>query len=79
MYVCMYVCMYICMYVCMYVCNVQISVKIADGRDDKINMYLDIYYAINFIRKVQHNKPSKEKVFSHLKKLNKTVDTIYSI
>ena len=25
----------------------------------------------NFIIKVQHNKPSKEKVFSYLKKLNK--------
>ena len=34
----------------------------ADGRDDKMKMYLDIYYAINFIRKVRHNKPSKEKV-----------------
>ena len=28
---------------------------------------LDIYYAINFFRKVQRNKPSKEKVFSQLK------------
>ena len=39
-----------------------------DGRDDKMSMYLDNYYAINFIGKVQHNKTSKEKVFSHLEK-----------
>ena len=43
----------------------------ADVSDDQKKMYLDIYYAINFIRKVQHNKPSKEKVFSLLKKLNR--------
>ena len=39
-----------------------------DGRVDEMKMYLDIYYTINFIRKVQNNKPSKEKVFSYLKK-----------
>ena len=43
----------------------------ADGCVDKMKMYLDIYYAINFIRKVQCNKPSKEKVFSLLEKLNR--------
>ena len=36
-----------------------------------VKMYLDIYYAINFIRKVLHNKPSKEKVVNYLQKLNK--------
>lgn len=40
----------------------------SDGRVDKMKMHLDIYYTINFIRKVQNNKPSKEKVFSYLKK-----------
>ena len=45
--------------------------KIEDGHVVKKIMYLDIYYTINFTRKVQHNKPSKEKVFSHLKKLNR--------
>ena len=39
-------------------------------------MNLDIYYVINFIRKVQHNKPSKEKVFSYLKKLYKDGDKL---
>ena len=43
----------------------------ADGGADKVKIYFDIYYAINFIRKVQHNKPSKEKVFSYLRKLDK--------
>ena len=38
---------------------------------DKAKTYLDIYYTINFIRKVELNKPSKGKVFSYLKKLNK--------
>ena len=42
-----------------------------DGCIDKMKMYLDIYYAINFTRKVQCNKPSKEKVFSLLEKLNR--------
>ena len=36
-----------------------------------VKMYLDIYYTINFIRKVLHNKPSKEKVVNYLQKLNK--------
>ena len=43
----------------------------ADGGVDKVKIYFEIYYAINFIRKVQHNKPSKEKVFSYLRKLDK--------
>ena len=42
-----------------------------DGCINKMKMYLDINYAINFIRKVQRNKPSKEKVFSLLEKLNR--------
>ena len=37
-----------------------------DGHVDKVKMGLDIYYAINFIREVQHNKSSKENVFIHL-------------
>ena len=47
--------------------------KIVDSRNNKVKvkMYLDVYCAINFIRKVQHNKSSKGKVFSYLKKLNK--------
>ena len=48
-----------------------------DGCIDKMKMYLDIYYAINFIRKEQRNKPSKEKVFSLLEKLNR--DSSYDI
>ena len=47
------------------------EVKMADGRDDKMKMHLDIYYEINFTRKVYHNKTSKKKVFNHLKKLNR--------
>ena len=43
----------------------------AVGGADKVKIYFDIYYAINFIRKVQHNKPSKEKAFSYLRKLDK--------
>ena len=35
-----------------------------------VKMYLDIYYTINFIRKVLHNKPSKEKVVNYLQKLS---------
>lgn len=42
-----------------------------NGCVDKVKMYLDIYYTINFVRTVQHSKPSKEKVFSYLKKINK--------
>ena len=37
-----------------------------DGHVDKVKMGLDIYYAINFIREVQHNKPSKENAFIYL-------------
>ena len=48
------------------------EVKMADGRDDKMKMYLDIYYEINFTRKVYQNKTSKKKVFNHLKKLDRT-------
>ena len=34
-------------------------------------MYLNSYYAMNFIRELQKNKSSKEKVFSYLRKINK--------
>ena len=34
-------------------------------------MYLNSYYAMNFIRELQKNKSSKEKVFSYLRKTNK--------
>ena len=44
---------------------------IAEGRVLKVKVLLDIYYAKNAIRKVQHNKPSKEKVFNYLKKFDK--------
>ena len=37
----------------------------ADGCVENIVQYL--FFSINFIWKVQHNKPSKEKVFSHWK------------
>ena len=35
---------------------------------------LDIFYAITAIRKVQHIKPSSEKIFQYLCKINKDVD-----
>ena len=38
---------------------------------DKMKMYLNSYYAMNFIRELQNNKSSKEKVFSYLRKINK--------
>ena len=34
-------------------------------------MYLNSYYAMNFIRELQKSKSSKEKVFSYLRKINK--------
>ena len=39
-----------------------------DERVDKMKMYLDIYYAINFIINIQYNKASKENMFNLLKK-----------
>ena len=33
-----------------------------------------LIHAINIIRKVQHNKRAKEKVFNYLKKLDKDCD-----
>ena len=42
-----------------------------DERVDKMKMYLDIYYAINFIINIQYNKASKENMFNLLKKLNR--------
>ena len=38
--------------------------NMANGCADKMEMYLDIYYVINFVRNIKHNKPSKEKVFN---------------
>ena len=34
-------------------------------------MYLNSYYAMNFIRELLKNKSSKEKVLSYLRKINK--------
>ena len=36
----------------------------ADGREVSVKIILDIYYAMSTIRKVQHSKPSKEKIFN---------------
>ena len=49
----------------------------ADGRETSVKIILDIYYAISTIRKVQHSKPSKAKIFSHSKKLDKDVNHDY--
>ena len=46
----------------------------ADGRETSVKIILDIYYAISAIRKVQHSKSSKEKIFNCLKKLDKDVN-----
>ena len=48
----------------------------ADGQFDKIKIALDIFYAIIYIKKIQHNKPSKEQVYGYLKKVNKDADFI---
>ena len=49
----------------------------ADGRETSVKIILDIYYTISTIRKVQHSKPSKEKIFNYLKKLDKDVNHDY--
>ena len=49
----------------------------ADGRETSVKIILDIYYAISTIRKVQHSKPSKAKIFNHSKKLDKDVNHDY--
>ena len=49
----------------------------ADGREVSVKIILDIYYAISTVRKVQHSKPSKEKIFNHLRKLDKDVNHNY--
>ena len=49
----------------------------ADGREVPVKIILNIYYAISTIRKVRHSKPSKEKIFNHLKKLDKDVKSDY--
>ena len=49
----------------------------AYGRETSVKIILDIYYAISTIRKVQHSKPSKEKIFNYLKKLDKDVKQDY--
>ena len=48
-----------------------------DGREVSVKIVLNIYYAISTIRKVQHGKPSKDKIFHHLKKLDKDVKHDY--
>ena len=54
-------------------------VKIAKGRETSLKIILDIYYAVFIIRKIQHSKSSKEKIFNHLKKLDKDVNHDYFI
>ena len=49
----------------------------AGGLEILVKIILDIYYAISTIRKIQHSKSSKEKVFNHLKKLYKNVNHDY--
>ena len=49
----------------------------ADGRETSVKYILDIYYAISTIRKAQHSKLSKKKIFNYLKKLNKDVNDDY--
>ena len=49
----------------------------ADGRETSVKIILDIYYAISTIRKVQHSKPSKAKIFNHIEKLDKDVNHDY--
>ena len=49
----------------------------AYGRETSVKIRLDIYYAISTIRKVQHSKPSKEKIFNYLKKLDQDVSHDY--
>ena len=51
----------------------------ADGRETSVKIILAIYYAISTIRKVQHSKPSKEKIFNYLKKLDKDVNHNYFV
>ena len=48
-------------------------------RETSVKVILDIYYAISAIRKVQHSKPSKEKIFNFLKKFDKDVNHDYFI
>ena len=52
----------------------DVTKKKADGREFSVKIILDTYYAISTIRKIQ---PSKEKIFNHLKKLNKDVNHHY--
>ena len=35
---------------------------------------MDIFYAVNAIRKIQHIKPSRAKVYQYLKKLDKNIE-----
>ena len=49
----------------------------ADVSEVSVKIILNIYYAISAIRKVRHSKPSKEKTFNHLKKLDKDVKRDY--
>ena len=57
----------------------SVFVNMANGRETSVKIILDIYYAISIIRKVQHSKSSKEKIFNDLKKLDKDVNHDYFI
>ena len=35
---------------------------------------IDIFYAVNAIRKIQHTKPSTAKVYQYLKKLDENLE-----
>ena len=48
--------------------NSPIDVMMADGRETSVKIILNIYYAISTIRKVQHSKLSKEKIFKSERK-----------
>ena len=49
----------------------------AGRRETSVKIILDIYYAISTIRKVQHSKSSKEKMFNYLKKFDQDVNHDY--
>ena len=53
------------------------AIMMADGRETSVKIILDIYNAISTIRKVQHSKSSKQKIFNYLKKLDKDVNHDY--
>ena len=62
-----------------YLSNVRPNVRgsmMAYGRETSVKIILDIYYAISTISKVQHSKPSKEKIFNYLQSLIRMLITI---